>query len=352
MCPQRSNIKNRLYYDSAVLVDLFDYELPAELIAQHPGPRGASRLLTLDRATGGIAHRRFVELPDLLRPGDLLVRNDARVTPVRLLGTDSFGRSVELFVLDRPASGDLACLARPGRRARAGGTVSLPQGVVGTIRAVLEDGKRLVAFHPSLTEGMLAAIGHVPLPPYIKRPDTELDRESYQTVFACAPGAVAAPTAGLHFTENTFDRLRERGVQIADLTLRVGAGTFKPVTARDSDDHVMDAEEVFLPPQTASLVRDARAGGRRIVAVGTTVTRALEAWAREERSSFTTRLFITPGFEFRVVDALLTNFHLPRSTLLMLVCAFGGREPVLTAYREAIRLGYRFYSYGDAMLVV
>lgn len=351
MCPHRSNIKIRLYYDPAVLVDLFDYELPAGLIAQNPIARGASRLLTLDRRTGAAGHRRFAEFPDLLQPGDLLVRNDARVVPARLRGVDSAGREVELFVLERRAGRGALCLARPGRRTRAGARVLLPEGVVATVLEVLGDGKRRVKFSPPLEEELLERIGHVPLPPYIKRPDTEQDRERYQTLFARVPGAVAAPTAGLHFTEEILARLRAGGVGVADLTLLVGAGTFKPVTARDSDDHILEAEEVSLPEETASRVRETRARGGRVVAVGTTVTRALESWAREGRENFRTSLFITPGFEFRAVDALLTNFHLPKSTLLMLVCAFAGREPVLAAYREAVRERYRFTSYGDAMFI-
>jgi S-adenosylmethionine:tRNA ribosyltransferase-isomerase len=208
-----------------------------------------------------------------------------------------------------------------------------------------------VTFDPPLSRDRLDAIGHVPLPPYIRRPDDARDRGWYQTIFARTEGAVAAPTAGLHFTAEIFDALRERGVGVADLTLLVGAGTFKPVTADEAEAHVMDGERVRLPGETIARILETRARGGRIVAVGTTVTRALETWVREEREAFTTRLFITPGFEFRVVDALVTNFHLPRSTLLMLVSAFAGREHVLGAYAEALRRDYRFYSYGDAMFV-
>jgi S-adenosylmethionine:tRNA ribosyltransferase-isomerase len=334
-----------------VLVDLFDYELPAELIAQHPAPRGASRLLTLGRADGRVRHRRFDELPGLLVPGDLLVVNDARVSPARLRGEDAAGRAVELLVLQPGAVGEVTCLARPGRRARTGARIALPEGVCARVLRVLENGRRVVEFSPPLTAEILERIGHVPLPPYIKRPDTELDRQSYQTVFAKTPGAVAAPTAGLHFTEEMLARLRSRGVGTAELSLIVGAGTFKPVSSRDTDDHVMDEEEVQIPEETLRRAADAKAHGGRMVAVGTTVVRALESWTRGDAARFRTSLFITPGFEFRAVDALLTNFHLPRSTLLMLVCAFAGREPVLAAYREAVAERYRFYSYGDAMLI-
>jgi len=333
-----------------VLVDLFDYALPADRIAQEPRERGTSRLLVLDRETGATSHRTVADLPSLLEPGDLLVRNDARVIPARLRGTRA-GRDVEIFLLQPEAGGGWSCLVRPGRRARAGDAIELPGGTLATVGEVRPDGKRIVAFDPPLTRGRLEAIGSIPLPPYIHRPDDARDREWYQTVFARAEGAVAAPTAGLHFTEDIFAALRAKGVGVADLTLLVGAGTFRPVTAREAADHVMDGERVRIPGETLSRVEETRARGGRIVAVGTTVTRALEAWRLEGRSEFSTNLFITPGFEFRVVDALVTNFHLPRSTLLMLVSAFGGRERVLAAYAEALAGSYRFYSYGDAMFV-
>jgi S-adenosylmethionine:tRNA ribosyltransferase-isomerase len=345
-----ADIKSGLYYDRRVLVDLFDYALPADRIAQEPRERGTSRLLVLDRETGAIAHRGIADLPSLLEPGDLLVRNDARVIPARLRGSRA-GRDVEIFLLEEDAGGRWTCLVRPGRRARPGDAIDLPEGTRATIAGVSADGKRIVTFEPPLSRERLDAIGHVPLPPYIRRPDDARDRGWYQTIFARAEGAVAAPTAGLHFTAEIFDALRARGVGIADLTLLVGAGTFKPVTAGEAEAHLMDGERVRLPGETIARIRDTRARGGRIVAVGTTVTRALEAWSREEREAFTTNLFITPGFEFRVVDALVTNFHLPRSTLLMLVSAFAGRERVLNAYAEALRRDYRFYSYGDAMFV-
>jgi len=341
---------------------LFDYALPTGLIAQHPRARGTSRLLTLDRATGAVAHRRFAELPDLLRPGDLLVRNDVRVRRTRLYGRDERDRLVEIFLL-RPADDERrrwVALAKPGRRAKAGRTIQFDAGLAATILAVDEEARRFVDFDRPITDGLLEEIGHVPLPPYIRRPpgapDEAEDRERYQTVYAREPLAVAAPTAGLHFTDETLASLAGRGVEIADLTLAVGAGTFKPVTVEEVERHRLEAEEVFVSAGTIAAIRTARAEQRRVVAVGTTVTRALEAWIRrppEERGDvrFSTDLFITPGFEFRAVDALLTNFHLPRSTLLMLVCAFAGRENVLAAYGEAVRREYLFYSYGDAMLV-
>jgi S-adenosylmethionine:tRNA ribosyltransferase-isomerase len=345
-----------------VRVDLFDYDLPADRIAQEARPRGTSRLLVLDRRTGAVAHRRFAEFPELLDPTDLIVRNDVRVRYARLFGSDAEGRLVEVFLL-HPIDGDprrWTALARPGRRAKRGRRIAFEDGLAASVTSVHADGRREIAFDRPVDEALLQRIGHVPLPPYIRRtpgaPDRPADREAYQTVFAREPLAVAAPTAGLHFTPEILDRILARGCEIADLTLCVGAGTFKPVTAEDTNAHRLDAEEVFLPRATRSLLASARAAGRRIVAVGTTVTRALEAAARlpdppEGDWRFSTDLFITPGFDFRAVDALLTNFHLPRSTLLMLVCAFAGRENVLAAYAEAIREGYVFYSYGDAMLI-
>jgi S-adenosylmethionine:tRNA ribosyltransferase-isomerase len=339
--------------------DLFEYDLPAELIAQHPRPRGSSRLLTLDRESGVIAHRLFAELPLLLRPGDLLVRNDVRVRPTRLYGHDELDRLVELFLLRPLDEGRLRwlALAKPSRRAKTGRSIRLDDGLTACVLEVDSEARRDVEFDRPITDELLERIGHVPLPPYIRRepgaPDEPEDRERYQTVYAREPLAVAAPTAGLHFTAEILDELARREIETVDLTLAVGAGTFKPVIAEEIAQHNLEPEDVSIPQETIGSIRRAREEGRRIVAVGTTVTRALESWARQPESNarFSTDLFITPSFEFRVVDALLTNFHLPRSTLLMLVCAFAGRENVLAAYEEAIRREYLFYSYGDAMLI-
>ncbi len=345
-------------------VDLFDYHLPADRIAQAARPRGSSRLLVLDRSTNAVSHRRFAELPELLRPGDLLVRNDVRVRPARLFGRDAEGRLAEIFLLRN--LGDVGrrgvTLARPGRRAKTGRRLRFDEGrLEAEVLDVREGGERVVLFDRDLDDALLSRVGHTPLPPYIRRepgaPDRSEDRAAYQTVFAREPLAVAAPTAGLHFTDAILERIRERGISIADLTLAVGAGTFKPVTVEDTADHTLPPEEVFLPAATRAAIARAKAEGRRVVAVGTTVARSLEAAAlRADADSsgdrrFETDLFITPGFQFRVLDALLTNFHLPRSTLLMLVAAFAGRELVLTAYAEAIRESYLFYSFGDAMLI-
>jgi len=346
-----------------VRVALFDYHLPAERIAQQPRPRGSSRLLALDRATGAATHRRFQELPELLRPGDLLVRNDVRVRPARLYGRDAEGRLVEIFLLRGLDEGRRRwlALAKPGRRAKPDRTIRFDAELSADVLTVNDDGSRTVLFDRPLDDAALARVGHTPLPPYIRReagaPDRPEDRAAYQTVFAREPLAVAAPTAGLHFTDEVLERIRARGVEIADLTLAVGPGTFKPVTADDTEKHVLPPEDVFLPARTRAAVASAKAAGRRVLAVGTTVARSLEADARRPDAGapgdrrFETGLFITPGFEFRVLDGLLTNFHLPRSTLLMLVSALAGRERVLAAYEEAIREGYLFYSFGDAMLI-
>jgi len=343
-----------------VKVSLFDYFLPAGRIAQEARPRGGSRLLVLDRKSGAIAHRRFADLPELLAAGDLVVRNDVRVRSARLYGRDPEGRLVEIFLL-KPLEGPRRweALAKPGRRARPGRLIRFDEGVLAEVEDA-RGGKRIVRFDKDIEEPLLERIGRTPLPPYIRRepgaPDRRGDREAYQTVFAREPLAVAAPTAGLHFTGEHLEALSARGVTVEDLTLAVGAGTFKPVTAEDTAEHALDAEEVWIPAKTVVAVAKARAENRRVVAVGTTVTRSLEAAVRrpdfgEGDLAFSTDLFITPGFEFRAVGALVTNFHLPRSTLLMLVCAFAGRENVLAAYEEAIRQGYLFYSFGDAMFI-
>ena len=339
--------------------DLFDYFLPADRIAQEARPRGTSRLLVLDRRTGAVSHRTFAEFPSLLSPGDVLVRNDVAVRNARLWGRDEQGRLVEIFLL-APLDPDRrrwTALAKPGRRARRGSAVSMPGGAAARIGEVHPDGRREAEFDRPIDDEYLQNHGAVPLPPYIRRepgaPDRPEDRAGYQTVFARRPLAVAAPTAGLHFTPESFAAIRARGAAVADLTLAVGAGTFKPVVADDVEDHAMDAEEVSIPAETLRAIAAARSSGGRVVAVGTTVARSLEAAALlpAPAAQFATNLFIAPGFEFRAIDALLTNFHLPRSTLLMLVSAFAGRERVLAAYEEAIREGYLFYSFGDAMFI-
>jgi S-adenosylmethionine:tRNA ribosyltransferase-isomerase len=337
----------------------FDYRLPAGQIAQQAVPRGESRLLVLDRE-GPERHRRIGDLPRLLQPGDLLVVNDTRVIPARLYARrQPDGGKVELLLLERRGAAEWACLGKPGRRLPPGARLVLAgdHGVAVLGAQVLErrdDGRLRLRFSEPV-EPHLERLGHVPLPPYIRRPDTSADRERYQTVFARCPGAIAAPTAGLHFSQPLLAALAAAGVGLATLTLHVGLGTFRPVAAERVEEHRMDPERYELPEATVRAIAQTRALGRRVAAVGTTVVRALETAARVGAGGLPagpgeSDLFITPGFRFQVVDVLLTNFHLPRSTLLMLVSAFAGRQAVLAAYREAVRNGYRFYSYGDAML--
>jgi S-adenosylmethionine:tRNA ribosyltransferase-isomerase len=338
----------------------YDYPLPPDLVAQEPlARRDASRLLVLERATGALSHRTFSDLPELLRPGDILVTNRSRVFPARLLGRREGGAAAEVLLVRRREPMVWEAMVRPGRRLRPGATVDVAEG----FRVRVEDapapgGLRAVRL---LLDGLdpeaaLELHGHVPLPPYIRRADAREDRERYQTVFARETGSVAAPTAGLHFTPELLDRLRGRGVECAEIVLHVGPGTFRPVEVADVREHRVDPERFTIPLETAAVLHRARDEGRRVVAVGTTATRALEsaidAAGQVRPGDGETDLVIVPGFRFRVTDALVTNFHLPRSSLLLLVSAFAGRERVLAAYAEAVRRRYRFYSYGDAMLVV
>lgn len=331
----------------------FDYQLPTDRIASEPAPRGTSRLLVLDRE-GPERHRKVSDLPEILRPGDLLVVNDTRVLPARLYGQRSpGGGQIEILLTERIDATAWDALVRPGRRAKPGTRIDFEDGLAAEVIEKDPGGRHRLRFAEPV-EPHLDRLGHVPLPPYIERADTPEDRERYQTVYADKPGAVAAPTAGLHFSEDLLAQLAAAGIETVRLTLHVGPGTFKPVTAERIEDHRMESERYEIPESTADAIAAARAEGRSIVAVGTTVVRTLESAVEEGRvvpGTGRTRLFITPGFRFQVVDLLLTNFHLPRSTLLMLVSAFAGRERILAAYDEAIREGYRFYSYGDAMLV-
>ena len=332
----------------------YDYALPEDLIAQTPlERRDECRLLVLKRATGEVSHHFFRDLPGLLRSGDLLVVNDTRVLPARLFGRKPTGGRVEVL-LTRRRGGELwDALTRPGLA--VGASVGFSGGLAATVVESYPDGQRLLRFNETgaRLEASLHAHGHLPVPPYVKaalrRPD------DYQTVYAREEGSVAAPTAGLHFTPELLDQLSARGVERADLTLHVGIGTFRPIKVDDPTKHHMHSEWYRVTPDAAERVNRARTEGRRIVAVGTTVVRTLESVAQEDGrvtpGEGETNLFIRPGYRFRGVDALITNFHLPRSTLLMLVSAFAGRERVLAAYAEAVRQRYRFYSFGDAMLI-
>jgi S-adenosylmethionine:tRNA ribosyltransferase-isomerase len=331
----------------------FAYELPEELIAQAPLPdRPASRLLVLDGRTGVCRDSMFRDLPSLLEPGDLLVLNDTRVIPARAFGHKSTGGRVEMLVERITGDRSVSAQLRASKTPAVGGRIDFDGGAVATIAARIDDLWKLDFDRPVLA--WLEAHGHVPLPPYIHRSDEAADRERYQTVFARAPGAVAAPTAGLHFDQALLAAIRLKGVRTATVTLHVGAGTFQPVRSDDPREHRLHAERVEVGPEVCEAVAATRVRGGRIVAVGTTVVRSLESAATGEGLApfeGETELFILPGYRFRVVDALVTNFHLPESSLLMLVAAFAGRDPVLAAYRHAVEARYRFFSYGDAMFV-
>jgi S-adenosylmethionine:tRNA ribosyltransferase-isomerase len=338
----------------------FDYELPLEVIAQTPAAeRDGARLLLIDRARGALEDHGFRELPDLLRPGDCVVVNDSRVIPARVLARDAGQRRVELLFVEPQAEGRWRALVRPGRRCRAETMLVAPGPVEARLRivAVEPEGPRIVERLDGTIENLLTSHGVPPLPPYIARhaEPSPADRERYQTVYARPPGSVAAPTAGLHFTGALLDRLSGQGIEVHALTLHVGPATFRPIKTERVEDHVLAAERVMIPDGVADAVNAARADGRRVVAVGTTTTRALESAAgadgRVRSGQGTADLYITPGHRFHVVDALVTNFHLPRSSLLVLVSAFAGRELILKAYQHALRAGYRFYSYGDATLI-
>jgi S-adenosylmethionine:tRNA ribosyltransferase-isomerase len=341
----------------------FDYHLPPELIAQLPAPaRDAARLLVLDRHSGAVRHDVVRNLPDLLRAGDLLVFNDARVRRARLFGRTATGAAIELLLVAEQSSGEWRCLGRPAKRLRPGAALCFADGSAATVREWLGPGRYAVAFTSNVSR-LLAGHGELPLPPYIKRPDgpLPLDLDRYQTVFAEREEAVAAPTAGLHFTPALLAALATAGVGHARLTLAVGPGTFLPVREPDVAAHRMEAEAAELPAATVEAIMRTKTAGGRVIAVGTTTTRALESAALRGESAaagaplaagrLAADVFIVPGFRFRIVDALLTNFHLPCSTLLMLVSAFAGREAVLAAYAQAVHERYRFYSYGDAMLI-
>ncbi|MEA3412786.1 MAG: tRNA preQ1(34) S-adenosylmethionine ribosyltransferase-isomerase QueA [Pseudomonadota bacterium] len=333
----------------------FQFDLPKGLIAQRPlVQRSASRLLKLDRTSGAIRDGGFTDLVDELRPGDLLVFNDTRVIPARLLGHKATGGKVEVLVERIEGERKLLAQVRASKSPREGNRLVFDGGVEAHVTG------RVGAFYELEFSGnlpiteVLEAQGHVPLPPYIERPDAGEDRERYQTVYARSPGAVAAPTAGLHFDRPLLDRLSTRGVSLSHITLHVGAGTFAPLRVDDIHKHRMHPERVSVDADVVAAVDRCRAAGGRIVAVGTTAVRALESAAAQGTLSpyaGETRLFITPGYTFRVVDALITNFHLPESTLLMLVCALGGHEHVMNAYRHAVEARYRFYSYGDSMYI-
>lgn len=343
----------------------YDFHLPETQIAQRPADqRDASRMLVLHRETGQIEDRHVTDLPEYLRSPDALVVNDTRVMAARLVGQRPTGGKAEVFLVERVGESTWRALVRPGRKLREGATVQLADGVEGEILAVEPDGKRRVRFTQRgaafATEAdereALDAIGQLPLPPYIERPADRADRERYQTVYARESGAVAAPTAGLHFTPALFETLDAQDIARIGLTLHVGYGTFEPVKVDDLAEHRVAAERITVSLEAAAALNARRQSGGRIVAVGTTSTRALETSADAEGVFHPvhgpTDLTVTPGYRFRAVDALMTNFHLPKSSLLVLTATFGGREAVMNAYHHAVAEGYRFYSYGDCMLIL
>jgi S-adenosylmethionine:tRNA ribosyltransferase-isomerase len=362
-------------------LDELDYDLSPELIAQRPlDQRDASRLLTLGRRSRTTEDRTFSEFPDLLRGDELLVLNNARVIPARLFGRragvhsqapsrasrrEHLSGNVEVLLTRQVGPDTWEALVRPGRKLPVGERIRFGEGALeAEILSRGDLGLRTLRFESHTNESvgdLLDRLGHIPLPPYIEREDEMADRDRYQTVFAKRPGAIAAPTAGLHFTPEIFERIRSRGIEICELTLDVGLGTFQPIHAEKVEEHAMHAEAFEISEETAERIQRARTAKRPIVAIGTTVVRALEAAALRAVESNSNslvqpgraeaRLFIYPGFPFRVIDALLTNFHLPRSTLLALICAFAGKENVLAAYRHAVEAKYRFYSYGDCMFI-
>ena len=335
----------------------FYYDLPEELIAQTPlEKRDSSRLLHLDRQTGEIEHRHFYNLPEYLREGDCLVLNDTRVLPARLLGSRKSGGGVELVLLRDLGEGRWECLSRPGRKTKPGTELFFGDGeLTATVEAVAEGGNRIVHFHyDGIFLEVLERLGKMPLPPYIKE---ELqDAERYQTVYSRELGSAAAPTAGLHFTPELLKQIQEKGVKVCYITLHVGLGTFRPVKEDEIENHEMHSEFCIISRETADAVNETKRNGGRVIAVGTTSCRTLESFAAEdghlEPASGWTDIFIYPGYRFKCIDALVTNFHLPESTLIMLVSALAGREHILNAYRVAVEERYRFFSFGDAMLIL
>lgn len=334
----------------------FWYDLPEELIAQTPlQQRDSSRLLVLNRQTGETDHKHFYDIIDYLQPGDCLVMNDSRVLPARLLGHRPTGGAVELLLLRDLGDKCWECLAKPGRKLQAGAQVIFGNGeLTATVREVKEDGNRIVQFHyDGIFLEVLERLGKMPLPPYIKE---ELhDQERYQTVYSKEVGSAAAPTAGLHFTNELLEKVRNKGVKTAFVTLHVGLGTFRPVKAESIDEHHMHSELCMISAETAQILNETKKSGGRVVCVGTTSCRTLESLVNVDGTfspkSRWTDIFIYPGYTFKAMDALITNFHLPESTLVMLVSAFAGRENVLAAYEEAVRERYRFFSFGDAMFI-
>ncbi|MBM4351258.1 MAG: tRNA preQ1(34) S-adenosylmethionine ribosyltransferase-isomerase QueA [Deltaproteobacteria bacterium] len=340
-------------------IEEFVYHLPKSLIAQYPSPcRGESRLMVLRRTEGAIEHRNFGDLHDYLRAGDLLVMNNTRVLPARLIGRKETGGRVEVLIIPswNGARGEWEALVKNFGKLKDGARIHFGQEVYAELSGVNRGKGKIIFPGGGPVEDLLRQAGHIPLPPYIKREDEPLDRERYQTVFAEKDGSIAAPTAGLHFTQPLIQTLKEKGIRIVYITLHIGPGTFAPVKAEEIEEHQMDQEWVEITEEVAEEIHRVKGHGRRVIAVGTTATRAIESFSNREGQVRPGRryvsLFIHAPYRFKVIDGLVTNFHLPKSTLIMLVSAFAGRDFVLSAYQEAVEKKYRFYSYGDAMLIL
>lgn len=344
-----------------MLVSDFDYHLPSELIAQAPyAKRDQSRMMVLKRQSGEIIHAHFSEIPELFEKEDIMVLNSSKVIPAKIWGFKNDGRSIEFLFLQEKDRGIWEVICRPAKRARLGDTFHFSEGFEGQVIKIESEGRRWLHFHSKDVVALLKRKGYAPLPPYIKRNKRDnvlrhLDLERYQTVYAQRDGSIAAPTAGLHFTPQILKKIKDRGVTVCELSLDVGLATFQPVRVKKIEDHHMLEETYIITPQTARITTQAKQKGQPILAVGTTSARALESAVKDGKvqpGQFSTALFISPGYNFKVIDRLLTNFHLPRSTLLMLVSAFTGLDLIREAYQDAIRHRYRFYSYGDCMLII
>ncbi|MDQ7056767.1 MAG: tRNA preQ1(34) S-adenosylmethionine ribosyltransferase-isomerase QueA [Persephonella sp.] len=331
----------------------FDYHLPEELIAKYPvQPRDMCRLMVLDRKNKTISHRIFRDITEYLQEGDLLVLNDTKVIPARLIGRKKTGAKIEVFLLRQIEGDTWEALIKNMKRLKEGQEIVIGKDFSVQLLEKKEDGKALIKLLSSDINRAVYKYGHIPLPPYINREDREIDRELYQTVFAKKEGAVASPTAGLHFTEELLKKLEKMGVKKTFITLHVGLGTFQPIKVEDITKHKMHEEFYQIPDETVKLINQAKENRSRVVAVGTTVVRALETYGKTGKKEGMSNIFIYPPFNFRIVDTLITNFHLPKSTLILLVSAFAGKDFILRAYREAVKTRYRFFSYGDAMLIL
>ncbi len=333
------------------------YDLPTEFIAQHPkDKRSESRMLVLNKESGKVIHEKFSNIIDHLKPSDILVVNNTKVIPARLFGTKSTGAKVEVFLLEQKTLERWECLVKPGRKLQIGAEITFNEELKAKIVEHAEEGSRIIEFYwKGNFWDILENIGNVPLPPYIKRESTDKDKVTYQTVYAQERGSVAAPTAGLHFTQQLMQQISDKGIEIIEVVLHVGLGTFRPVKTDNIKDHTMHSEHCQVSREVAAKINQAKNDGRRIIAVGTTTTRTLESFAENEQlnsGSHWTDIFLYPGKEIQIIDGLITNFHMPESTLMMLVSAFAGYENIMNAYMIAVEEKYRFFSYGDAMLIL